>query len=251
VRTPRGAAASLHAPGRRLRRGGGAVAMAAGDDEAMARAKAAAQSAEKGLFGGDAGAGGGKGALDDSKLQALLKKGPESSRASADEKAKERMETFEAQLKEVRDTAPTIESKKELDRRGVRINAAGTAEEAEEPQEVKKKSKLEEMDAKLKQVLKGDSSLNNKKRDDRLRTETGEELLYAEFAPGATISSYALSEDFDPLNPPLPSELKQKKEEAERALKGELEPDASLPMPSELASPTKCVPNPSPLNPRP
>jgi len=27
-----------------------------------------------------------------------------------------------------------------------------------------------------------------KKRDDRLRTETGEELLYAEFAPGASIS---------------------------------------------------------------
>ena len=51
------------------------------------------------------------------------------------------------------------------------------------PEEVPKKSKLEEMDAKLQQVLKGEDSVK-KKNEDRLRTETGEELLYAEFAPG-------------------------------------------------------------------
>ena len=43
------------------------------------------------------------------------------------------------------------------------------------------------MDAKLKSVLKGDPE-KKKKRDDRLKTETGEELLYAEFAPGLSLS---------------------------------------------------------------
>lgn len=46
--------------------------------------------------------------------------------------------------------------------------------------------------------------------------ETGEELLLEEFAPGATLSSFARPEgmpaEFDPMNMPLPSELAARKQ---------------------------------------
>jgi len=45
---------------------------------------------------------------------------------------------------------------------------------------------------------------------------TGEELLLEEFAPGATLSSFARPEgmpaEFDPMNMPLPSELAARKQ---------------------------------------
>jgi len=220
--------------------------MADGED-ASSKAKLAAQRAEQGLsasFLGEA-----PGALDDSKLKALLKNEGAESEASKlsvkyeAEKAKERMDTFEAQLKDVRDRKTSGKSKEELNLRGVRIGAA-TGDETQwidEPEkEVKKKSRLEEMDAKLKQVLKGEEGAK-KKRDDRLRTETGEELLYAEFAPGASISSFALPENFDPLNPPLPSEMRTMQQAAEKAARGELteEEAAMLPLPSQMSAPSK------------
>lgn len=122
---PCGGLAGVRGAQPRFRRAGAAFRMAAGDEDAVAKAKAAAQRAEQNLFGiqDESAATGGQ--LDDSKLQALLNTGQDSSSADEAEKAKQRMDTFEAQLKEVRDTAPTEESKKELDLRGVRINAAG------------------------------------------------------------------------------------------------------------------------------
>ena len=63
-----------------------------------------------------------------------------------------------------------------------------------------------------------------------MRTETGEELLLSEFAPGASISSFA-KPITDPMNMPLPSELK-----------GSPVPDDLsdfIPLPSEMASPSK------------
>ena len=139
----KGGAAMRCAPGRRSRvdvlvpwlvcARAPAAACAAGDDN-MDKAKAAAQRAEAGLSGSfldDETPK--KGALDDSKLQALLQKksdAPAPSSAEAADKAKERMETFEAQLKEVRDRKQTGKSKEELDVRGVRIGAS-TGEETE------------------------------------------------------------------------------------------------------------------------
>ena len=185
-----------------MRHAGSLFAMADGD---LDKAKKAAQRAEAGLSGSFLdNEPPQKGALDDSKLQALLQqKATPSSAAEAADKAilgaggaaaKERMETFEAQLKEVRDRKQTGKSKEELDIRGTRINAASgeetewdeTSEKAPSP-----RNKLEEMDAKLKEVLKGGPE-KKKKRDDRLKTETGEELLFAEFADMSVISSYAV-----------------------------------------------------------
>jgi len=202
-------------------------------------------------------------------LQALFKKEPDVSEESAEAvkveagKAKERMDTFEAHLKDVRDRKSTGKSKEELNLRGVRIGAA-TGEETEwleEPEgEEVKMNTLQQMDAKLKDVLSvfNEDTSTNKIRDDRLRTETGEELLYAEFAPGASISSLSLPENFDPLNPPLPSEMKkmqmqgangemigeeEEEEEEEDALsirlaRGEMTEGGFMPMPSQASSPT-------------
>ncbi len=47
------------------------------------------------------------------------------------------------------------------------------------------------MDAKLKEVLKGGPE-KKKKRDDRLKTETGEELLFAEFADMSVVFFFRL-----------------------------------------------------------
>ena len=64
LRTPRSGLASARvAPPRlpRFRRAGAAVAMAAGDDEAVAKAKAAVQRAEQSLFGNQDGGAAAKG----------------------------------------------------------------------------------------------------------------------------------------------------------------------------------------------
>ena len=119
-----------------MRHAGSLFAMADGD---LDKAKKAAQRAEAGLSGSFLdNEPPQKGALDDSKLQALLQqKATPSSAAEAADKAilgaggaaaKERMETFEAQLKEVRDRKQTGKSKEELDLRGTRINAASGEE---------------------------------------------------------------------------------------------------------------------------
>jgi len=270
LRTPRHSALSTHSATRRVRQASSILAMADGED-AGAKAKAAAQRAEKGLVGSGSlfDESPKTGALDDSKLQALFKKEPDVSEESAEAvkveagKAKERMDTFEAQLKDVRDRKSTGKSKEELNLRGVRIGAA-TGEETEwleEPEgEEVKMNTLQQMDAKLKDVLSvfNEDTSTNKIRDDRLRTETGEELLYAEFAPGASISSLSLPENFDPLNPPLPSEMKkmqmqgangemtgeeEEEEEEEDALsirlaRGEMTEGGFMPMPSQASSPT-------------
>jgi hypothetical protein len=116
-------------------RHGSLFAMADGDSD---KAKKAAQRAEAGLSGSFLdNEPPKKGALDDSKLQALLQ--PKATPAEAADKdkailgaggaaAKERMDTFEAQLKEVRDRKQTGKSKEELDLRGTRINAASGEE---------------------------------------------------------------------------------------------------------------------------
>ena len=233
--------------GRRLR-GATGLSMAGGEgaeekdaEDKAAAAKAAAQLAESGIVGG-IGSGGlmermqQKKALDDPKTQASQsdEDAPKDDSTSDSVRQRKRMEIFEAQLKGVAQTAPTEQSKAELDVRGVRINAADTDS----------KAKLDEMDSKLRKALSSGKFDAKKKNEDKLRTETGEELFMTEMAPGASISSFALPDGFDPLNPPLPSEMKARKEaaqreseEAESMSQNPMQP--TMPLPSELSSPTK------------
>ena len=210
-------------------------------EDKAAAAKAAAQLAESGIVGG-IGSGGlmermqQKKAPDDPKPQASQsdEDAPKDDSTSDSVRQRKRMEIFEAQLKGVAQTAPTEQSKAELDVRGVRINAADTDS----------KAKLDEMDSKLRKALSSGKFDAKKKAEDKLRTETGEELFMTEMAPGASISSFALPDGFDPLNPPLPSEMKARKEaaqreseEAESRSQETMQP--TMPLPSELSSPTK------------
>lgn len=134
-----------------------------------------------------------------------------------------RMEKFEAQMKDVVKREKTAQ---ELDLRGVRIQLQTEKKFEEEGGNLD--------DSGIKAVLRGEKTKSKKKKSDMLKTETGEELYMSEFAPGANISPNARPDelDFDPLNPPLPSELAARQSAAN-------EDAVYMPLVSELDSPTK------------
>ena len=188
----------------------------AGDAAKVDAAKAAAKAAEQALFF----------SLDDDEAPAAEKPAPEAPKKTAKMEAQEaRMARFDADLRKVtkRDTADkrTVDA---LDTRGVQLSK-GVQEEV-----------IKELgfdDSKIKAALRGEARPKEETVRDKLVTETGEELLFAEFPLGANISPTARGSGdvvFDPMNPPLPSELAAQEEESKS--------EADLPLVSELSTQT-------------
>jgi len=196
-----------------------------GEDAKLEAARKAAQAAELGLMGGD---------LDkimedkEKKQQIANKQAIAAQQAAAQE---ERQSKFETDMKQV--VAGQGFNKDGLDNRGVRLDDGDEAGALDGDEE----GALD--DSLIQKVLKGEKTESIKKKKqkqkqkEKLRTETGEELYMTEMAPGAEVSKWAAPEGgFDPMNPPLPSELKKKQEE-------EASPEDAMPLPSELASPSQ------------
>mmetsp|Transcript_22187 Transcript_22187/g.73040 ORF Transcript_22187/g.73040 Transcript_22187/m.73040 type:complete len:210 (-) Transcript_22187:677-1306(-) len=110
------------------------------------------------------------------------------------EGSKERISKFDEQMKEV---VAKRKSSEELDVRGTRLPT--------NPSRNAQSNKLDELDQRIKAALRGEPT--EKKKETKIKTETGEELYLTEFAPGASISPFALPKDLDDLYMPLPSEL--------------------------------------------
>uniref|UniRef100_A0A7S0H6I4 Uncharacterized protein n=1 Tax=Hanusia phi TaxID=3032 RepID=A0A7S0H6I4_9CRYP len=125
-------------------------------------------------------------------------------RQQTSDDTKARISKFDEQMKEV---VAKQKSSDELDVRGTRLST----QSKKDPN-----NKLDELDQKIKAALRGEPV--EKKKETKIKTETGEELYLTEFAPGASISPFALPENLDDLYMPLPSELlaKQKMEEEKK-----------------------------------